>query len=156
MHTRYDLESADNLSVDDYPAVPPRDGYRFVDWGITTDGNSGNITFTAQWAKLFSVTWLDGYTDTPVRVLTDVTGYTPEDAPENPAREGYTFLRWSTLATDGDGNVTITALWVENATEPTEPTDPIDPTEPSDPTTPDEPTKPEEPTTPEALSLIHI
>ena len=75
------------------------------------------------------------------------------------AAEGWHFVRWESEDVVVENNaftmpqkaVTVTAVFEEDATEPTDPTDPTNPTEPTDPsepTNPTEPTDPSEPTKP--------
>ena len=69
-----------------------------------------------------TVTWKDGYTDTPIKVETVDKNIENEELkelyPDDPTREGYEFDGWGEPETDEDGNITITATW-----KPLDPTD---------------------------------
>lgn len=113
---------------------PQREGYTFEGWtenllardSLYTAGNeitiSEDTTLYAVWAKnaepekTHSVTWKDGYTDTPIKTLTDVKENEDitDKYPEEPKRDGYSFDGWNEPETDSEGNVTITAKWKED------------------------------------------
>lgn len=60
-----------------------------------------------------TVTWMDGYTDTPIKTEQIVKGtdYTDLYPEEEPKRDGYRFTKWGDPVEDADGNITITAEW---------------------------------------------
>lgn len=70
------------------------------------------------------------------------------------AAEGWHFVRWESEDVVVENNaftmpekaVTVTAVFEEDATEPTDPTNPTEPTDPSEPTKPTEPSEPTKPT----------
>lgn len=113
---------------------PQREGYTFEGWtGNLLAGNplyiageeitiSEDTTLYAVWTKnaesekTHSVTWKDGYTDTPIKTLTDVKENEDitDKYPEEPKRDGYSFDGWNEPETDSEGNVTITAKWKED------------------------------------------
>lgn len=64
-----------------------------------------------------TVTWKDGYSTKPLKTEKIKKGDTvpQDDYPAKPTREGYSFDKWGDPETDSDGNITITAQWVENA-----------------------------------------
>lgn len=65
-----------------------------------------------------TVTWVDGYTDTPIKTETVKKNISDDELdalyPAEPSREGYVFDGWGTPTRDGDGNITITAQWKED------------------------------------------
>ncbi len=79
-----------------------------VDITVTEDEKPERVT----------ATWLNGYTDTPIKTETvdktisdeDLAQLYPESAP---TREGYEFAGWGDPVRDEDGNITITAQWKE-------------------------------------------
>ena len=85
-----------------------------------TDGGTEIIGSTDP--DTITVTWKDGYTDTPIKVETVDKNIEDEELkelyPDDPTREGYEFDGWGELETDEDGNITITATW-----KPLDPTD---------------------------------
>ena len=102
------------------------DGYRFVCWNSKPNGTGTNYNpgdtiqiskdteLYAQWAKTYTVTFVNGDTRNPVQIDEGNT----VDEPEEPSRNGYTFVGWfdetsafdfsTTLTT----NKTITAKWL--------------------------------------------
>ncbi|MCL2884931.1 MAG: InlB B-repeat-containing protein, partial [Oscillospiraceae bacterium] len=122
------------------PANPSRDGYRFMGWsdGTTTYAPeaipdyklTGNVTFTAQYAKTYTAAFED-YDGTGLGEVTGmIAGETVADGtgsvPANPSRDGYTFVGWSdgtTTYLPADipaygmtDDVTFTAQYLENFT----------------------------------------
>ena len=63
-----------------------------------------------------TVTWLDGYTDTPVKTAEINEGGDIPAYPADPQRPGYTFTGWGNPVKDADGNITITAQWTAACT----------------------------------------
>ena len=107
------------------PAAPSKSGYTFVGW---SDGSktyepgdsvpiTGNVTFTAVWKQLFTVTVAyDNGTAEKTEQVVDGDTFT---LPAAPGKSGYTFLHWSdgTNTYDpGDSvpitdNATFIAVW---------------------------------------------
>ena len=94
------------------PADPAKTGYTFIGWGADIPENmpAGNLEFTAQWQiNTYSVTWnVDGYK------TVDTLIYGAEIVkPNNPTKEGYTFIGWSPEipATVPAKNLTFTAQY---------------------------------------------
>ena len=124
-----------------------KDGYLFVSWNTSADGNGseyfegelgvigGNVTLYAQWEKeeIFKVTY-DGNENTSGTAPIDSKEYYIGDdaivlGNGDLAREGYTFVGWNTSA-DGTGieyiegsimiildDTTLYAKWEENSVE---------------------------------------
>ena len=132
------LDKGDSYE-DLYPNNPTREGYEFAGWGKPVEDADGNVTITATWRAepdTFTVTWENGYNDTPIKTETLDEGDSYEDLyPNNPTREGYEFTGWGEPVEDADGNVTITATWreLEDEEEP-DPTPTPTPTPTPDPT----------------------
>ena len=106
---------------------PTRDGYDFVHWslqGQTTEFDfntpiTENITLTAQWIELFTVTFnADGGNPTP-EPQTVRQGNTAALPTPAPTRDGYDFVHWSpqdqttefNFSTPITANITLTAQW---------------------------------------------
>lgn len=92
------------------------------------NSSSRTCYFCNQYAKIpepeltHTVTWLDGYTENPLKAQTytvETTEVPAGDYPPDPQRSGYTFTGWGDPVTDADGNITITAQWEEKAEKPT-------------------------------------
>ena len=138
-----------------------------------TEIGAGTLVFTGPDTKSPQLDKLDITLTTPascaVTVNTQGQGTASADTAEAApgetvtltaqAAEGWHFVRWESEDVVVENNaftmpekaVTVTAVFEEDATEPTDPTDPTNPTEPTDPsepTNPTEPTDPSEPTKP--------
>ena len=71
-------------------------------------------TYRIEVPKTITVTWMDGYTDTPIKqVEIDPDGDYSKLYPSDPTRDGHYFTGWGEPETDKDGNITITAQWKE-------------------------------------------
>ena len=104
--------------------VPTRTGYEFKGWDpayVATATALADVTYTAQWEELYTVTYKDGDGS---QVLFEDKVYpglhngdpTPafSDDGSDPIRESYVFKGWSpTVTSTVTGNVTYTALWEE-------------------------------------------
>ena len=105
---------------------------------------AGDVTLYAIWTPVatpVTVTWLNGYSDTPVKTKDDHekgAEVASGDYPANPTRPGYTFTGWGGPVLDEDGNITITAQWRRNNNGGA--ADLPDPTPTPRPTIPDTPT----------------
>lgn len=144
--------------------IQPEDTITYTDKTISTK-------FTALWGVRVI---FEDYDHTEIKsVVVPVGDNAPgtSSAPEDPSREGYTFIGWQrtdgkegTATLNDDGTVTnitgpgaiiFTAVYTENKPtppdkpdRPTPPTDPDDPTPPIDPDDPTPPTDPDDPTPP--------
>ncbi len=143
---------------------PTREGYAFAGWtpAEVPETVTADITFTATWTKVHTITYTDGVAD--AEVFADQV-YHVKDGEKTPAyegpafvRAGYSFTGWTPeLQEMATADVTYVATWQEldpgrPSTEPVEPTEPETPAEPTEPEAPAEPTEPEtpaEPTEPE-------
>ncbi|WP_322175474.1 InlB B-repeat-containing protein, partial [Acutalibacter caecimuris] len=110
-----------------------KSGYTFKGWSNRSDATepdvmpentlrlNDNTTLFAVWErnKTITVTWKDGYTNTPIKTVTiDQGGDYSTLYPSAPTREGYTFTKWGEPVVDLEGNITITAQWKQNAETP--------------------------------------
>ena len=109
--------------VPEAPANPTREGYAFKGWSDaveTTNKGRKVITYTAQWAKLYTVTYnLDGGTSTSAELTYTVPEGDETPTIANPTRSGYTFNGWNTeVAKTVTADVTYTAQWTQNYVPP--------------------------------------
>lgn len=95
---------------------PTRKGYKFVGWEPeVTETVTENVTYTAKWEKLYTVTYTDGVKGKAFKdqVYKDLESGT--DTPKfdgKPTRKGYTFTGWSPKVTDTvTKDVTYVAQW---------------------------------------------
>lgn len=95
---------------------PTREGYKFVGWEPeVTETVTKNVTYTAKWEKLYTVTYTDGAKGKAFKdqVYSDLEAGT--DTPKfdgKPTRKGYTFTGWSPKVTDTvTKDVTYVAQW---------------------------------------------
>ncbi len=112
--------------------TPVREGYAFKGWKIgeaaETDWLQGGVTYTlpaadvtmeAQWAKLYTLTFVDG--EETIATITGVEG-AAITAPANPTKDGYTFTGWTSSSetvknvpgTMPAEDVTFRAQWANN------------------------------------------
>lgn len=95
---------------------PTREGYKFVGWEPeVADTVTKDVTYTAKWEKLYTVTYTDGVKGKAFKdqVYKDLESGT--DTPKfdgKPTRKGYTFTGWSPKVTDTvTKDVTYVAQW---------------------------------------------
>ena len=95
---------------------PTREGYKFVGWEPeVAETVTKNVTYTAKWEKLYTVTYTDGVKGKAFKdqVYKDLESGT--DTPKfdgKPTRKGYTFTGWSPKVTDTvTKDVTYVAQW---------------------------------------------
>ena len=95
---------------------PTREGYKFVGWEPeVTETVTKDVTYTAKWEKLYTVTYTDGVKGKAFKdqVYKDLESGT--DTPKfdgKPTRKGYTFTGWSPKVTDTvTKDVTYVAQW---------------------------------------------
>ena len=95
---------------------PTREGYKFVGWEPeVAETVTKNVTYTAKWEKLYTVTYTDGvkgkaFKDQVYKDLESGTATPKFDG--KPTRKGYTFTGWSPKVTDTvTKDVTYVAQW---------------------------------------------
>lgn len=130
------------------PDAPTREGYIFVGWMLGDElydfasDVTGDVTLKAVWEEklpdviYYTITFdsVDGTPVTPITVAENQTA----TAPISPVKEGFTFVEWQLngvtydFATPVTGDITLTAVWLENVVEP----DPEPEPEPDDPDAP--------------------
>lgn len=95
---------------------PTREGYKFVGWEPeVAETVTKNVTYTAKWEKLYTVTYTDGvkgkaFKDQVYKDLEAGTATPKFDG--KPTRKGYTFTGWSPKVTDTvTKDVTYVAQW---------------------------------------------
>lgn len=95
---------------------PTRKGYKFLGWEPeVAETVTKNVTYTAKWEKLYTVTYTDGAKGKAFKdqVYKDLESGT--DTPKfdgTPKRSGYTFTGWSPKVTDTvTKDVTYVAQW---------------------------------------------
>lgn len=99
-----------------FDGTPTRKGYKFVGWEPeVAETVTENVTYTAKWEKLYTVTYTDGVNGKAFKdqVYSDLEAGT--DTPKfdgKPTRKGYTFTGWSPKVTDTvTKDVTYVAQW---------------------------------------------
>lgn len=95
---------------------PTRKGYKFAGWDPeVSETVTKNVTYTAKWEKLYTVTYTDGAKGKAFKdqIYKDLESGT--DTPKfdgKPTRKGYTFTGWSPKVTDTvTKDVTYVAQW---------------------------------------------
>ena len=96
------------------PEAPTREGYTFIGWDkeIPTTMPAENMTVTAQWEiNQYTITF-DTNGGSEIAPITQDYG-TAITAPDDPTREGYTFIGWDTEipTTMPAENITLKARW---------------------------------------------
>ena len=109
-----DLESG--TKTPEFNGTPTRKGYKFAGWEPeVSETVTENVTYTAQWEELYTVTYTDGVKGKAFKdqVYSDLEAGT--DTPKfdgKPKRSGYTFTGWSPKVTDTvTKDVTYVAQW---------------------------------------------
>ena len=99
------------------PADPIREGYTFIGWDreIPKTVPAENITVTAQWEINQYTIAFDTNGGSEIAPITQDYG-TEITAPDNPTREGYTFIGWDRDIPEimPAENITVTAQWEIN------------------------------------------
>ena len=95
---------------------PTREGYKFVGWEPeVAETVTKNVTYTAKWEKLYTVTYTDGVKGKAFKdqVYSDLeAGTATPKFDGKPTRKGYTFTGWSPKVTDTvTKDVTYVAQW---------------------------------------------
>lgn len=101
------------------PSEPTREGYVFTSWDKAFNKITADTTVTAQWAKLYTVTFVDGQGKT-LKTETVESGKAAT-APSTPTRDGYTFTGWDKAFNKITEDTTVTAQWEKAADPETKP-----------------------------------
>ncbi len=110
-----------------FVGTPKRNGYKFVGWDPENSGIvASNVTYTAKWEKLFSVTYTDGSADQSYFKTQCFAGLEKGSATPAffgaPYRPGYVFAGWYPARTNTvEKDVVYTAQW--KSVTPPEPTE---------------------------------
>ena len=109
-----DLESG--TKTPEFNGTPTRKGYKFLGWEpVVADTVTENVTYTAQWEELYTVTYTDGVKGKAFKdqVYSDLeAGTATPKFDGKPTRKGYTFTGWSPKVTDTvTKDVTYVAQW---------------------------------------------
>lgn len=150
-HTVTSVPKGTTVPESDYPEAPDHtaEGYTFVDWTVSVDETTGDITIRANYTtttppvpeardgegeeptpgETVTVTWVDGQVEAgqdgyqlkqeQVTLTADGELPDPLEHPDVPEHEGYTFEKWE-AAKNEDGSYTVTAVYRQNET-PTPP-----------------------------------
>ena len=111
------------------PADPTRDGYTFKGWDKDFSNVQSDLIVTALYEQnvveptYFTVTFLDW--DGTVLKTEQVEQGRSATAPADPTREGYTFNGWDKDFSNVQSDLTVTALYEQNAVEPPTPDESI-------------------------------
>ena len=111
------------LSGTDTPALkvtPTREGYRFGGWDPEASKTvTKNVTYTAKWEKLYTVTYTDGVSGKAFKnqVYDNLLSGTATPAFDGkPTRRGYTFSDWAPKVSNTvTKDVTYVAQWKSNS-----------------------------------------
>ena len=111
------------LSGTDTPALkvtPTREGYRFGGWDPEVSKTvTKNVTYTAKWEKLYTVTYTDGVSGKAFKnqVYDNLLSGTATPAFDGkPTRRGYTFSDWAPKVSNTvTKDVTYVAQWKSNS-----------------------------------------
>ena len=109
-----DLESG--TKTPEFNGTPTRKGYKFAGWEPeVSETVTENVTYTAQWEELYTVTYTDGVKGKAFKDQVYKDLETGTDTPKfdgKPKRSGYTFTGWSPKVTDTvTKDVTYVAQW---------------------------------------------
>ena len=100
-----------------FEGTPARAGYKFLGWEpVVADTVTENVTYVAQWEKLYTVTYTDGVDGKAFKddVHSDLEKDTPTPAfsGDTPTRKGFVFDGWNPeVAETVTEDVTYTAQW---------------------------------------------
>ena len=101
------------------PAAPVREGYTFKGWDKDFSNVQSNLTVTAQYEQnapepiYYTVTFQDW--DGSILKNEQVEQGKSATAPAAPVREGYTFIGWNKDFSNVQSDLTVTALYEQNA-----------------------------------------
>ncbi len=91
------------------PTVPNRSGYDFIGWDTDFSNVTSNLTVTAQYEKLYVITFVDY--DGTVLKIEEVRNGGSATAPSNPTRDGYDFIGWSVDFSNVASDITTIAQY---------------------------------------------
>ena len=95
------------------PTAPTHDGYVFCKWDTDFSVVKKDMTVTALYHKLCTVTFKD-YDGTVLKTQENVEETTGATAPDDPTREGYTFNGWDVDFSAVTDDLTVTATYLKN------------------------------------------
>ena len=104
------------------PATPTREGYTFKGWDKDFSNVQSDLTVTAQYEQnapepiYYTVTFQDW--DGSILKNEQVEQGKSATAPTTPVREGYTFKGWDKDFSNVQSDLTVTALYEQNAPDP--------------------------------------
>ncbi len=93
------------------PEVPDRVGYEFIGWDIAFDKVNSDLTVTAQYERLFAVTFAN-YNGNTIQTVYVRAGESAT-APEVPSRPKYDFLMWDKGFDNITADTVVTAVYTE-------------------------------------------
>ena len=97
------------------PTEPTREGYDFAGWDTDFSNVTTNLTVKATYTvKTFTVTFVD-YDDSPIGTAQTIEYGQSATAPADPTREHFTFKEWDTDFSSVKSNLTVKAVYEENA-----------------------------------------
>ena len=97
------------------PDNPTREGYDFVGWDTDFSNVTSDLTVKATYTvKTFTVTFVD-YDDSPIGDAQTIEYGQSATAPTAPTREHFTFKEWDTDFSSVKTNLTVKAVYEENA-----------------------------------------
>ncbi|MBP5584104.1 MAG: InlB B-repeat-containing protein, partial [Bacteroidales bacterium] len=97
------------------PDDPTREGYDFAGWDTDFSNVTSDLTVKATYTiKTFTVSFVD-YDDSPIGTAQTVEYGQAATAPTEPTREHYTFKQWDTDFTNVKADLTVKAVYEENA-----------------------------------------
>ena len=100
------------------PDAPEHEGYHFTGWDVDFSNVTSDLTVMALYEiNQYLVTFVDW--DGTVLAKDYVNHGSAAVAPDDPEREGYTFIGWDVDFSNVTGELTVTAMYEENEVPPT-------------------------------------
>lgn len=98
------------------PNAPILEGHQFSKWNVPFNSIKGDLTVKAVYTiNVYEVTFLDY--DGKHLITREVKYLENATAPNNPVREGYTFIGWSTSLTEVKKNIIVIARYSQKTVE---------------------------------------